>query len=113
MHEYLSSSLFLLQILHCNCSVDRVRLPVTVTQQSPVAISMDTYQITIAPVVAKVPEALHLDFSNLYTGDQTSKKQMSERDLHCYSNVKIYTDSRMSSVPSLQWSLNVKCFSVT
>lgn len=74
MHEYLSSSLFLLQILHCNCSVDRVRLPVTVTQQSPVAISMDTYQITIAPVVAKVPEALHLDFSNLYTGDQTSKK---------------------------------------
>lgn len=74
MHEYLSSSLFLLQILHCNCSVDRVTLPVTVTQQSPAAISMDTYQITIAPVVAKVPEALHLDFSNLYTGDQTSKK---------------------------------------
>lgn len=38
---------------------------------------------------------------------------MSEHDLHCYSNVKIYTDSRMSSVPSLQWSLNVKCFSAT
>uniref|UniRef100_A0AAX7TFD9 Synaptotagmin-like mitochondrial and lipid-binding domain-containing protein n=1 Tax=Astatotilapia calliptera TaxID=8154 RepID=A0AAX7TFD9_ASTCA len=45
-------------ILHCNCSVDRVRLPVTVTQQSPVAISMDTYQITIAPVVAKVVACL-------------------------------------------------------
>ncbi|XP_014189023.1 phospholipid transfer protein C2CD2L isoform X2 [Haplochromis burtoni] len=45
-------------ILHCNCSVDRVTLPVTVTQQSPVAISMDTYQITIAPVVAKVVACL-------------------------------------------------------
>ncbi|XP_063341361.1 phospholipid transfer protein C2CD2L isoform X2 [Pelmatolapia mariae] len=45
-------------ILHCNCSVDRVTLPVTVTQQSPAAISMDTYQITIAPVVAKVVACL-------------------------------------------------------
>uniref|UniRef100_A0A3Q0RS90 C2cd2 like n=1 Tax=Amphilophus citrinellus TaxID=61819 RepID=A0A3Q0RS90_AMPCI len=45
-------------ILHCNFSVDRMMFPVTVTQQSPAAISMDTYQITIAPVVAKVVACL-------------------------------------------------------
>lgn len=28
--------------------------PLTVTQQSPAAVSMDTYQITIEPVVTKV-----------------------------------------------------------
>ncbi|XP_029376002.1 phospholipid transfer protein C2CD2L [Echeneis naucrates] len=41
-------------ILHCNCWVDTVTFPVTVTQQSPAAVSMDTYQITIAPMVTKV-----------------------------------------------------------
>ncbi|KAM9846725.1 phospholipid transfer protein C2CD2L isoform 2-T2 [Aulostomus maculatus] len=41
-------------VLHCQCWVDTVTFPVTVTQQSPAAVSMDTYQITIAPMVAKV-----------------------------------------------------------
>ncbi|KAM9332140.1 phospholipid transfer protein C2CD2L isoform 2-T2 [Pholidichthys leucotaenia] len=41
-------------VLCCSCSVDVVTFPVTVTQQSPAAISMDTYQITVAPTVAKV-----------------------------------------------------------
>ncbi|XP_035034981.1 phospholipid transfer protein C2CD2L [Hippoglossus stenolepis] len=41
-------------VLHCNCWVDTVTFPVTVTQQSPAAVSMDTYQITIAPMMTKV-----------------------------------------------------------
>ncbi|XP_061559085.1 phospholipid transfer protein C2CD2L isoform X3 [Phycodurus eques] len=41
-------------VLHCKCRVDTVAFPVTVTQQSPAAVAMDTYQITIAPTVAKV-----------------------------------------------------------
>nr|XP_019941363.1 PREDICTED: C2 domain-containing protein 2-like [Paralichthys olivaceus]XP_019941364.1 PREDICTED: C2 domain-containing protein 2-like [Paralichthys olivaceus] len=41
-------------VLHCKCWVDTVTFPVTVTQQSPAAVSMDTYQITIAPMVTKV-----------------------------------------------------------
>ncbi|XP_041657936.1 phospholipid transfer protein C2CD2L isoform X2 [Cheilinus undulatus] len=41
-------------VLHCKCWVDTVTFPVTVTQQSHAAVSMDTYQITIAPTVAKV-----------------------------------------------------------
>ncbi|XP_044225491.1 phospholipid transfer protein C2CD2L [Thunnus albacares] len=41
-------------VLHCKCWVDTVTFPVTVTQQSPAAVSMDTYQISIAPMVAKV-----------------------------------------------------------
>lgn len=42
------------QVLHCKCWVGTVTFPVTVTQQSPAAVSMDTYQITIAPMMAKV-----------------------------------------------------------
>lgn len=41
-------------VLLCKCWVDTVTFPVTVTQQSPAAVSMDTYQITIAPMVTKV-----------------------------------------------------------
>ncbi|KAK5858375.1 hypothetical protein PBY51_002519 [Eleginops maclovinus] len=41
-------------VLHCECWVDTVTLPVTVTQQSHAAVSMDTYQITVAPMVAQV-----------------------------------------------------------
>ncbi|GLD46898.1 C2 domain-containing protein 2-like isoform X1, partial [Lates japonicus] len=41
-------------VLHCKCWVDTVTFPVMVTQQSPAAVSMDTYQITIAPMVTKV-----------------------------------------------------------
>ncbi|KAA8587043.1 hypothetical protein FQN60_000879 [Etheostoma spectabile] len=41
-------------VLHCKCWVDTVTFPVTVTQQSPAAVSMDTFQITIAPMEAKV-----------------------------------------------------------
>uniref|UniRef100_A0A8C2XDE8 C2cd2 like n=1 Tax=Cyclopterus lumpus TaxID=8103 RepID=A0A8C2XDE8_CYCLU len=41
-------------VLHCKCWVNTVTFPVMVTQQSPAAISMETYQITIAPMVAEV-----------------------------------------------------------
>ncbi|XP_049598317.1 phospholipid transfer protein C2CD2L isoform X5 [Syngnathus scovelli] len=41
-------------VLHCKCRVDKMAFPVTVTQQSPAAVAMDTYQITIAPTVVKV-----------------------------------------------------------
>ncbi|XP_067347616.1 phospholipid transfer protein C2CD2L [Channa argus] len=41
-------------VLHCKCWVDTVTFPVTVTRQSPAAVSMDTYQITIAPMMAMV-----------------------------------------------------------
>ncbi|XP_029925249.1 phospholipid transfer protein C2CD2L [Myripristis murdjan] len=41
-------------ILHCKCWVDTVTFPVTVTQQSPAAVSMDTYQVTIEPMVTKL-----------------------------------------------------------
>lgn len=41
-------------VLHCKCWVDTVTFPVTVTQQSHAAVSMDTYQITVTPMVAKV-----------------------------------------------------------
>ncbi|KAK1882556.1 Phospholipid transfer protein C2CD2L [Dissostichus eleginoides] len=41
-------------VLHCKCWVDTVTLPVTVTLQSHAAVSMDTYQITIAPMVAQL-----------------------------------------------------------
>ncbi|XP_068187225.1 phospholipid transfer protein C2CD2L [Antennarius striatus] len=41
-------------VLHCKCWVDKVTFPVTVTQQSHAAVSMDTYQITIAQMVTKV-----------------------------------------------------------
>uniref|UniRef100_A0AAY4E2P7 Synaptotagmin-like mitochondrial and lipid-binding domain-containing protein n=1 Tax=Denticeps clupeoides TaxID=299321 RepID=A0AAY4E2P7_9TELE len=41
-------------VLQCACSVDRVTFPVTVTQQSPAAVSMDTYQITIEPLKAQL-----------------------------------------------------------
>ncbi|KAM4726693.1 phospholipid transfer protein C2CD2L isoform 2-T2 [Anableps anableps] len=45
-------------VLHCKCSVDTLTFPVTVTQQSPAAVSMDTYQITTAPMMAKVEVSL-------------------------------------------------------
>lgn len=41
-------------VLHCDCEVDTVTFPVTVTQQSHAAVSMDTYQITIEPVLAQL-----------------------------------------------------------
>ncbi|XP_041863758.1 phospholipid transfer protein C2CD2L isoform X2 [Melanotaenia boesemani] len=46
-------------VLHCKCWVDTVTFPVMVTQQSPAAVSMDTYQITTSPTVAKV--VVHLE----------------------------------------------------
>ncbi|XP_061753565.1 phospholipid transfer protein C2CD2L isoform X2 [Nerophis ophidion] len=45
-------------VLHCKCRVDTVAFPVTVTRQSPAAIAMDSYQITIAPTAAKVVACL-------------------------------------------------------
>ncbi|KAJ8267044.1 hypothetical protein GJAV_G00137660 [Gymnothorax javanicus] len=37
-------------VLQCSCEVDMVTFPVSVTQQSPAAVSMDTYQVTISPM---------------------------------------------------------------
>ncbi|XP_016327788.1 phospholipid transfer protein C2CD2L isoform X3 [Sinocyclocheilus anshuiensis] len=45
-------------VLQCNCSVDTVTFPVTVTQQSPAAVSMDTYQITMKPMQAQLQVCL-------------------------------------------------------
>ncbi|KAG5836910.1 phospholipid transfer protein C2CD2L-like [Anguilla anguilla] len=36
-------------VLQCDCKVGTLTFPVTVTQQSPAAVSVDTYQVTIAP----------------------------------------------------------------
>lgn len=41
-------------VLQCNFAVDTVTFPVTVTQQSPAAVSMATYQITIEPMLAQL-----------------------------------------------------------
>ncbi|KAG7266916.1 hypothetical protein CRUP_005521, partial [Coryphaenoides rupestris] len=40
-------------VLQCDCRLDSVTFPVTVTQQSHAAVSMDTYQVTVEPAVAK------------------------------------------------------------
>lgn len=45
-------------VLQCNCSVDTVTFPVTVTQQSPATVSMDTYQITMEPMEAQLQVCL-------------------------------------------------------
>nr|XP_033774499.1 phospholipid transfer protein C2CD2L [Geotrypetes seraphini] len=34
-------------VLHCQLSIDAMHFPVTVTQQSPAAVSLDTYQVTM------------------------------------------------------------------
>ncbi|KAJ8397213.1 hypothetical protein AAFF_G00440470 [Aldrovandia affinis] len=41
-------------VLQCDCTVDTVTFSVTVTQQSPATVSIDTYQVTIAPVQAQL-----------------------------------------------------------
>ncbi|KAA0717082.1 Phospholipid transfer protein C2CD2L [Triplophysa tibetana] len=45
-------------VLQCNCSLDTITFPVTVTQQSPATVSMDTYQITMEPMVAQLQVCL-------------------------------------------------------
>lgn len=35
------------QVLHCQLSAEEVRFPVSVTQQSPAAVSMETYHVTL------------------------------------------------------------------
>ncbi|KAL6463791.1 hypothetical protein MHYP_G00281820 [Metynnis hypsauchen] len=45
-------------VLQCNCSIDMVTFPVTVTQQSPAAVSMDTYQLTMDPMKAQLQVCL-------------------------------------------------------
>ncbi|KAJ3589093.1 hypothetical protein NHX12_009941 [Muraenolepis orangiensis] len=45
-------------VLHCDCRLESVVFPVTVTQQSHAAVSMDTYQVTIEPAVAKLVACL-------------------------------------------------------
>ncbi|XP_036393475.1 phospholipid transfer protein C2CD2L-like isoform X2 [Megalops cyprinoides] len=45
-------------VLQCTCTVDAVTFPVTVTQQSPAAVSMDTYHVTTAPVQVQLEVCL-------------------------------------------------------
>lgn len=35
------------QVLHCQLSAEEVRFPISVTQQSPAAVSMETYHVTL------------------------------------------------------------------
>ncbi|XP_043389927.1 phospholipid transfer protein C2CD2L isoform X7 [Chelonia mydas] len=41
-------------VLHCHLSADAVKFPVSVTQQSPAAVSVDTYHVTLALLQAQV-----------------------------------------------------------
>ncbi|XP_072886173.1 phospholipid transfer protein C2CD2L isoform X2 [Hemitrygon akajei] len=41
-------------VLCCNIAVDTIQFPVSVTQQSPAAVSMDSYQVTLAPLQAQM-----------------------------------------------------------
>ncbi|KAL4647519.1 C2 domain-containing protein 2-like [Arapaima gigas] len=41
-------------VLQCICTADTVTFPITVTQQSPAAVSVNTYQVTIAPLQAQI-----------------------------------------------------------
>ncbi|KAJ8280594.1 hypothetical protein GJAV_G00056650 [Gymnothorax javanicus] len=45
-------------MLRCDCTVGTVTFPVTVTQQSQVAVSVDTYQVTIAPTQVQLMVSL-------------------------------------------------------
>ncbi|KAK3509517.1 hypothetical protein QTP70_035156 [Hemibagrus guttatus] len=45
-------------VLQCRCSFDTVTFPVTVTQQSPAAVSMDTYQVSMEPMQAQLQVCL-------------------------------------------------------
>uniref|UniRef100_A0ABM5EQQ2 Phospholipid transfer protein C2CD2L n=1 Tax=Pogona vitticeps TaxID=103695 RepID=A0ABM5EQQ2_9SAUR len=46
-------------LLRCHLSADAMQFPVSVTQQSPAAVSMDTYQVTLAVVRAQLE--IHLE----------------------------------------------------
>ncbi|KAK2530310.1 C2cd2l [Columba livia] len=46
-------------VLYCSLSAEAVRFPVSVTQQSPVAVSVDTYHVTLAVLQAQVE--IHLE----------------------------------------------------
>ena len=43
----LASVPWLSQVLHCQLSAEEVMFPVSVTQQSPAAVSMETYHVTL------------------------------------------------------------------
>ncbi|XP_062844606.1 phospholipid transfer protein C2CD2L [Trichomycterus rosablanca] len=45
-------------VLQCKCSVDSVTFPLSVTQQSPAAVSMDTYQVSMEPMLAQLQVCL-------------------------------------------------------
>ncbi|KAM9655483.1 phospholipid transfer protein C2CD2L isoform 2-T5 [Morphnus guianensis] len=46
-------------VLYCHLSAEAVKFPVSVTQQSPVAVSVDTYHVTLAVLQAQVE--IHLE----------------------------------------------------
>lgn len=44
------------QVLHCQLSAEEVMFPVSVTQQSPAAVSMETYHVTLTLPPTQVEE---------------------------------------------------------
>lgn len=59
MQHVLDFNLFFFpfKVLQCKCSFNMVTFPVTVTQQSPAAVSMDTYQVSMEAMEAQVKTA--------------------------------------------------------
>ncbi|CAL8364962.1 unnamed protein product [Lota lota] len=107
-------------VLQCDCRLDSVTFPVMVTQQSHAAVSMDTYQVTIEPVVAKLvacleeakeggllvswslskqpPLALHVSPRRLH-------KQSAEGEADLNTIKELVEDTLYSTQPSLVLSL--------
>ncbi|XP_074833091.1 phospholipid transfer protein C2CD2L isoform X2 [Carettochelys insculpta] len=74
-------------VLRCHLSADAVKFPVSVTQQSPAAVSMDTYQVTLVLLRAQVE--IHLE-------------EMKNEGLLVSWTFKDRPDLNISVVPKLQ-----------
>uniref|UniRef100_A0A8C8VIN4 C2CD2 like n=1 Tax=Pelusios castaneus TaxID=367368 RepID=A0A8C8VIN4_9SAUR len=74
-------------VLHCCLSADAVKFPVSVTQQSPAAVSMDTYHVTLALQQAQME--IHLE-------------EMQNEGLLVSWTFKERPDLNLSVVPKLQ-----------
>ncbi|XP_067422893.1 phospholipid transfer protein C2CD2L isoform X2 [Emydura macquarii macquarii] len=74
-------------VLHCHLSADAVKFSVSVTQQSPAAVSMDTYHVTLALLQAQVE--IHLE-------------EMQNEGLLVSWTFKDRPDLNLSVVPKLQ-----------
>ncbi|XP_028323118.1 phospholipid transfer protein C2CD2L [Gouania willdenowi] len=116
-------------VLQCKCSVDTVKFPVTVTQQSHAVVSIDTYQITIAPMLAQVMLSLEeVEDEGLMISWTLSKQQPSfslsvspnkqqragpegEADLHMIK--ELIEDTVLSTQPAMVLNLRTSGSSPT